>query len=332
MHFKIRILFLVIASSCFGYAQTVDLFPDKEINKKMNSYLQKADSCKVHFDYDDSFKYISEVLTYAHANNNRNAEILCTIKLVELYRYAALYYKANFYLKKAASLIQMQEENVSDNNLMYFYNRKAALFSEFYHLPDSTLVYSKKALVLSDKLQNKGIYFTSLMEIGYVYEQKNILQKAVEYYLKSYEFSKANHNKSQSCDALVNTARVYDKMKNYQKALEKCNEGLAILEQNDNLFQKLLFYDIKRKVYESLGDKAAAYDNLKLRLKYTDLYYEKSARDKLLEEDKQFELLERDREIIKNKQDIDRVKKKPVIASGDYFPIRFRIVIVVVLQ
>jgi len=313
VRFKILTLFFFLISAYLVRSQTVRLFSDKEIDKKMNFYLQKADSCKINFDYSDSFKYISEVLSYARKNNNRNAEIFCNIKLIELYRHAALFEKADVYLKKATVLIKAHGDKVSDYNLMYYYNRKAALFSEYYRIPDSTLYYSKKALVLSEKLQNSAIRFTSLMEIGYAHEKKNNLQEAVNYYQKSYELSKKNRKIAESCDALVNTARVFEKMKNYKKALEKCNEGLVILEQKDNFFQKLLFYDIKQKTFEKLGDKTAAYENLKLRLKYTDLYYEKNASDKLLEEGKQYELLEKDRQIFKNKQDINEVKKNQLL-------------------
>ena len=302
-----------MVSTSFLVGQNAIINKNKELEQKLNNYLQKSDSCKVKFDYKNSFKYISEVLSFAKETKDINTEILCNIKLVELYRHATLFDKSDFYLHKSEYLINNNKTKVSNYNLMYFYNRKAALFSEFYHIPDSTLFYSQKALALSEKLQDLNFQFTSLMEIGYFHEQTKKFAKAIKYYKMAFELAKSNNKKSECCDALVNLSRVYEKNKNYKVALEKCNEGLSILENDDNFFQKLLFYDIKKNIYENLGDKSAAYDNLKLRLKYTDLYYDKNTQDKLLEENKRFEVLEKNKEIIQRKKDIEEVKKNQLL-------------------
>lgn len=308
---KLILFFLFFSSNLIGQITIVN--KNKELEKKLNIYLQKSDSCKVKFDYSNSFKYISEVLSYAKENKDVNVEILCNIKLVELYRHATIFVKAELYLHRTENLIRYNKAKVSDFNKMYFYNRKAALFSEFYHKPDSTLYYSKKALTLARKLHNSNFEFTSLMEIGYYYEQVKDLKNALKYYQTAFELAKKNSKKSACCDALINLSRVYEKSKNYKEALEKCNEGLAIINNDDNFFQKLLFYDIKHNIYENLGDKSAAYDNLKLRLKYADLYYEKNAQDKLLEENKKFEILEKDKVILQRNKDIEEVKRNQIL-------------------
>ncbi|WP_177177103.1 tetratricopeptide repeat-containing sensor histidine kinase [Flavobacterium urocaniciphilum] len=275
----------------------------------MNFYLQKADSCKVKFDYANSYKYISEILTYAKENKDFNTEILCNIKLIEIYRHAALFNRSEKYLNRVTALIKEHKSKVNHYNLMFFYNRKAALFSEYYRMPDSTLIYSKKALQIAEKLKNNSFKFTCLMEIGYVYEQKNDLENGIKFYLKSYEFAKSIKDKSQTCDALVNSARVFEKLKKFTSAIEKCDEGLKLLENDDNYFQKLLFYDTKQNAFEHLGDKSSAYDNLKLRLKYTDLFYENNAKEKLLEEEQQQEILNRDHQLLKSKEDYEKARK-----------------------
>lgn len=313
MYFRIRILYFLLFSTFVSVGQNNVTTKKTKTEKTFNYYLQKADSCKVKLDYTNSYKYITEVLSLAKEKNDINAEILCTIKLIELYRHAALFPKSELYLKQASFLIKANSTKVSDFNLMYYYNRKAALFSEYYHVPDSSLVYTKKALALSEKLQNKDFQFTSLQELGFFYEQKNDLKKAVSNYQKAFELAKANNKKSETCDALVNLARTYEKSNDFKIALEKCNEGLVILEADDNFFQKLLFYDIKQKTYEKLGDKSSAFDNLKLRLKYTDLYYEKNAQNNLLEENRKHDQLKRVISESNRKKDIEEVKKNQLL-------------------
>lgn len=305
-------LFLVvlILFSFIGFSQnSIALQKDK----KIINYLQKSDSCKVAFDYATSFEYISIVLTEAKHKKDTNTEILCYIKLVELYRHAEFFKKAERYLIKSDSLIKMNNNIVSDYNKMYFYNRKALLFSEYYQQPDSTLWYSKKALEIAQKSNNENFQFTSLMEIGYSYEQKNQFETALQYYQNAFALAKKKADISQSCDALVNSARVNRKMKKFDAALQICDEGLLLLANNSNYFQKLLFYDIKQNVYEKLNDKSAAFDNLKERLKYTDLYYEQKTKDKLIDKTTQFELEEQKQLLQKRKEEIDSVKKSQLL-------------------
>lgn len=311
--FIFRVLFFLTFSTSVLFGQSFIISDNNELKEKLNSYLQKSDSCKVKFDYIKALNYISKVHTFSKEYKDINVEILCNIKLIELYRHATLYKKSTFYLHKAENLINKNKGKVSDFNLMYFYNRKASLFSEYFHKLDSTLLYSKKALALSEKTKNQDFKFTSLMEIGFFYEESKDFQTAIAYYQKAFDLAQKLNKKSESCDALVNLSRVYEKNKSYEKALEKCDEGLLILDNNDNFFQKLLFYDIKQNVYENIGDKVAAYDNLKKRLKYTDLYYENNAKNELLEEITKTEILEKDKEILQKKKDIDVVKRNQLL-------------------
>ncbi|HSD13029.1 MAG TPA: histidine kinase dimerization/phosphoacceptor domain -containing protein [Flavobacterium sp.] len=278
----------------------------------MHLYLKETDSCINAFEYNSAFKYINTVLSYAQGANDVNTEIFCNLKLVELYRHAELYKKAENCLQKTSNLIAINQKTVSQNNVMSFYNQKAALFSEYYDIPDSTMYYSQKVLSLSKGQKKSQLIFSSLMEIGLVYDNKNNFQSAVNYYQKAYQLAKETGKKKESCEALVSIAKVFLKMKDYKKALEKCDEGFAILNETD-FYQKTLFYNIKYGVYEKIGNKDAAFENLKLQLKYTDLYQAKSARDKLSEANKRYAFLERDRQIFKREQNIKEVKQNQLL-------------------
>lgn len=313
MHFKIRLVFFLFFSTCVFVAQSIAQNINNELEKEINYCLKKSDSCKIKYDYTNSIRFIAKAVSFSKKNNDINTEILCNIKLIELYRHASLFSKADFYLNKTEQLIRSNKTKVSDFNLMYLYNRKAALFSEYYHSPDSTLFYSKKSLMLSDKLKNKNFQFTSLMEIGFFYEQEQDFTSAIKYYRKAFKLAENLKNKHQTCDALVNLARTFEKAKNFQEAIDISNKGLSILEGSNNFFHKFHFYDIKRKGYEKQGDKVTAYDNLKLRIKYADLHNEKNIRDKFVQEENKNELFEKNKEILKNKKDINEIKKNQLL-------------------
>ncbi|WKW47126.1 hypothetical protein P3875_03445 [Myroides sp. JBRI-B21084] len=303
MRFKIKILVFLLISVNKLFGQNFNNY-----NTEINNCIRKADSCKVKLDYTNSFNYLSKALNQAKKTKNINAEVYCNIKLIELFRHASIFKKSEFYLTKTETLISKNKDKITDFNLMSFYSRKAALYSEYYNIADSVNYYSTKTLTLAKKLQNLDFQFISLMEIGFYYEQTNSLGNAIAYYEKGLQVAKQHNKTSEYCDALINLARTLEKTKYYNLAIDKCNEGLKILETSDNYFQKLLFYEIKQKAYLNLGNKSAAYDNLKQRLKYTDKYYENSIQIKLIEESKKYDLLERDKTISQKEKDIKTAK------------------------
>ena len=88
-----------------------------------------------------------------------------------------------------------------------------------------------------------------------------------------------------------------------------------------------MFYQTKQKAYNLLGDKTKAYENLLLRLKYTDLYYKKSEKEKLLEIYNRHKLKEKNEQILKDQETIKTAKKKQLFLMY-FFIISFTIIIV----
>lgn len=63
-----------------------------------------------------------------------------------------------------------------------YYSRKAALFTEYYHIDDSTLTYAKKSLFYATKVNDKDNIFYARLEIACVYERQNEFSKAINEY------------------------------------------------------------------------------------------------------------------------------------------------------
>ena len=300
-----------------------------QIKKKENPeyFLKKADSCKIVYDYPNSLKYISKAKTYYKKTNNIDGEILCKIKEVELYRHATLLENAANSLKEIKTKINQNKEKISNYTLMYYYNRKAAILSEYYKNYDSTFYYSKKALTLAQNTNHFDISLTSLMEIGLVVELQEKYDQAIDYFTQCKLLAKQLNNNQIELDALANLARVYEKNVVYLKSIEACDEGLSIQEETISDLQKVLFYQTKQKAYNLLGDKTKAYENLLLRLKYTDLYYKKSEKEKLLEIYNRHKLKEKNEQILKDQETIKTAKKKQLFLMY-FFIISFTIIIV----
>lgn len=303
------IIFLFSLNLIFGQDNQVP-----ELNKnQINFFLQKADSCKSELDFSNASKYIVKVLDYYQLSKDLDGVIFCKVKLAEINRHAALYENAFDYLVEVENLIKKSKNNVNPSTLMFYYNRKASLSTEYFSTPDSTLYYSNKALKIAEKIKDFEIQLLSLMEIGYAYENQTKYDLALFYYNKGISIIDSITNQQIKCDAYINLARVYSKSRQYKQAVKICEDDLAPLKKYLSIVQQLLVLDIKIVAYEQTGNVAKAYENLKLRLQLNDLYYKQVEKDKLQEISDKFRLQEKNVEIGRSREKIVRARNNQLL-------------------
>lgn len=303
------IVFLFCLNAAFGFTNQHPKFSKNQVE----SFLRKSDSCKNEFDFTNASQYVVKVLDYYQSTNNTDGVIYCNVKLAEINRHAALYENAVAYLAEANNLIKRAGNKVSPSTLMFFYNRKAALSTEYFSTPDSTLYYSRKALEIAQKTNDVVTQLRSLLEIGYAYENQNKFDLAMTYYKKAILIVDTPQGKEVKYDAMINLARVCSKLKHYDKAIQICDDGLKLPQNDISILQQLLFFDIKIVAHEQLGEQAKAYENLMLRMKLTDLYYKEVEKDKLQEISDKFRLKEKNIEIERSKEKIERARNNQLL-------------------
>jgi len=98
--------------------------------------------------------------------------------MVEFYRKRTLYVEAVDQLKLAEKILKKNQ--VDELIESKFYNRKAALFTEYFQIQDSTLFYAKKSLEISEKINDKDNVFYSTLEISGVFEDRKEYDKAIK--------------------------------------------------------------------------------------------------------------------------------------------------------
>ena len=299
---------------CFCLVTHSQTNTSKIVQADIDSLINKIEYYKEKYDYSNALDCILKLKTHYIKTENYNGILYCNIKQAEVNRHAKLLEKANEYLIIADKTIKSNKSLINDTILIYFYNRKAALATEYFHNPDSTLYYSNKALKLAKEINNEKIELISLLEIGYVFENKNDLEKAINIYKQTLQKAITYNDTSVKNDAIINVARTLTKKNNFDEALKVCEEGLAQLNDSQ-YFLKLVLYSNISDIYEKQGNIKKAYENLKIRMDLTEKYYLQSEINKLQELNEKYNLKEKNSEIQTTKERLGQVKRNQILLS-----------------
>ena len=262
--------------------------------------IELGNAYKLKQQYEKSLEVYQKSLKIFQSKNRTQDEFYVYTQLAEFYRYRRLYKKSDDYLKVCEQILKNQK--VKDAYLMKFYSRKAALFTEYEDNKDSAIAYSKKSLVLSQKLGDSENEVVALMEIARNYEDKKDYTEAIKQYNKVLVLATETSNVQVQCDAMVNLSRNLDYTKNYKEAIRIALAGFDLAKRNKLSYNQLLFADNLQAVYEKTGDYQKAHQFLRIRLNLTENYYHKLYDSKVLEYEEKFKIAEKEKTIEDNKK------------------------------
>ncbi|TYB69431.1 sensor histidine kinase [Bizionia saleffrena] len=283
-------------------------------NKEQEIYLLLglAEIYKLQLDFNTANNFYLKAYKKIKSSNNKPIAFFYHVKKAEFYRKRTLYRQASSQLDKAEVILK--NTKIDDAMLSKYYGRKAALFSEYFRIPDSTLFYADKALQLAKKRDDKDVVFYSTLEISGVYEERKQYDKAIDYLQELIVFSIANNLVQQQADAYVNYTRILIKDKQFETGLKESMQALKLAKGNNSLFNEILFTDNVRNCYEKLGNIEKAYEYLETRLKLTDIYYKKEHNEFLFELEEKYDLAAKESQIKINNLEI--LNQKRALASN----------------
>ena len=287
----------------------------------INVFLGLAEVYKLKLNYNKSNEYYNEAYALIKKTKNIQLEFLYHVKMAEFYRKRTLFSEAVNQLSLAEKILI--KNKIDQLILSKYYNRKAALFTEYFHIPDSTLFYAKKSLEISEKTDDKDNVFYSTLEISGVFEDRKEYEKAINYLEGLIVYSNENNLIQQKVDAYINYTRVLIKSNQLDKALIQSLKALEFAKENNILFGEILFLDNISEIYNKLNKPKKAHEYLKIRLKLTDEYYKLEHNKFLFELEEKYKLTEKENQIriinleIDNKnKTIDSNKNEFYIISG----------------
>ena len=263
--------------------------------------------------YKQEQKYAQSLAAYRSAlklfkTQKATPEIFLTYTgIAELYRYQRQYGDAERYMKLCEEALK--HESISDQYLMQFYSRKAAMFSEYYQKPDSAVIYSEKAMVLALKTGERDVWMQSLMEIAVLYERKHDYLQAIRLSAEVVALAQKDGNVQMQCDALVNLCRNLNFKGEYRESIKTSLKAFEFAEKNNKTFNQLLFADNLQVAYSKINDYRNAHKYLRIRLALSEDFYNRLHDQKVVEYEKKFRLAEKQDQIDDKNQQL-RLKEE----------------------
>jgi two-component sensor histidine kinase len=166
----------------------------------------------------------------------------------------------------------LKVHDIDEKYLTKYYNRKAALFTEHFNNNDSTIYYANKSLGFARKVNDKDNIFYSLLEIAGVYERNKDYKKAISALEEIIEFAKCNNMPQQKADAYISYIMTLARDNQVKLALEKALYAAEFSKQNNFLYNEIIFNENIQNLYSRLNNTEKAYEYLKYRLELTDRY------------------------------------------------------------
>ncbi len=276
--------------------------------QKIHLLLGLAEVYKLKLDYDTASDYYIKAFESIKNIKNKQLAFLYHVRMAEFFRKRTMLVESAAQLDKAALILKGNK--VEDLYLAKYYNRKAALFTEFYHIQDSTLFYANKSLDLSKKIKDKDNVFYSLLEIAGVYERKKEYKTAIRYLEEIIDFAKNNNMEQQEADAYISYIMALARSNQLEKALKTALYAADFSKNKNLLYNEIIFNENIQNLYFRLNNTEKAYEYLKYRLELTTKYDEIQKEELLLNVEAQYKLAEKENQITINKLEIINQKKE----------------------
>jgi len=276
--------------------------------QKIHLLLGLAEVYKLKLDYDTASDYYIKAFESIKNIKNKQLAFLYHVRMAEFFRKRTMLVESAAQLDKAALILKGNK--VEDLYLAKYYNRKAALFTEFYHIQDSTLFYANKSLDLSKKIKDKDNVFYSLLEIAGVYERKKEYKTAIRYLEEIIDFAKNNNMEQQEADAYISYIMALARSNQLEKALKTALHAADFSKNKNLLYNEIIFNENIQNLYFRLNNTEKAYEYLKYRLELTTKYDEIQKEELLLNVEAQYKLAEKENQITINKLEIINQKKE----------------------
>ena len=271
----------------------------KDLNQRVLIYFGLAEAHKLNLQYDEASSYYTKAFEILKKTKNEQLTFLYHVKMAEFYRKRTLFKESIEQLDLAAVLLK--NNPIEDQYLTKYYNRKAALFTEYFQNQDSTFYYANKSLEIAKKVNDKDNIFYSALEIANIYNQKEQFKEALPLFEELIAYAKENNLIQHRADVYINYTRALRKDNQIDKALNILFVALDFAKEYDLLYHENIFTIDIYLIYESQKNYKKANEYLEKRLELSEKYYNSEHNKYLFDLEKKYKVAEKENQIkIKN--------------------------------
>lgn len=269
------------------------LFYFKKIEKnnlpefKGETYYYLGHIYKISQDFEVSLNYFKLAEKEYIKVNDVNLIAKNYISIAEFYRAKYDFNLAEEYLNKVESLLK--RDSLSNSVKAYYWNRKAAIYTEKYHDPINSIKCSEKVITLAKEVNDSSLMASSYNEIAFIYENLDD-KRAESYYKKSIEISDKLGDDLTQCHVLLNLVRYYNRIKKISTAKDLIDKADELVKKNDFIKKKKEVCDKYYLYYADIKDYKTAlkYHEELLELEKEDLINKWN--EELVEVERKYEL------------------------------------------
>lgn len=223
-----------------------------------DTYYYLGHIYKINQNFEISLDYFKKAEKEFIKINDINSIAKTYISIAEFYRSKYDFDLAEDYLNKVEAYLN--KNLISKDIEAYYWNRKAAIYTEKYHDPINSIKCSEKVLILAKEINDSSLIASSYNEIAFIYE--NLDDKRAEiYYKKSIEISDKLGDDLSHCHVILNLVRYYHRIK-------KISTAKGLIDKADELLKKNNFTNKKKEVCDKYYLYYSDIKDFKTALKY----------------------------------------------------------------
>jgi len=241
-----------ILQPCLNYPEQTN-FSTQDFDKYY--YLAKSYQLTGHLD--SAFVLFTKLIEEI---SDLNMNFKARVALAELFRYKTDVGKAFEIIEECRKIAE--SEPISSNNLIYLYNRYAAILAGLPNTHQQVIAYSLKTVDLAKAIGDSSIWATSLNELGYMFENSDSVDWK-GYYLQAYEIFKHLNRPIDEFGVLLNLARAHHHSSQQEESVyysEKAMEIIPKINGNPEVRNAYYFYAQANK---ELGNYKEAFVGMK---------------------------------------------------------------------
>ena len=277
-------------------------------NQEIELLLGLAEVYKLKLNYNKANTYYVKAFELLKNSKNYQLKFLYHVKVAEFYRKRTLYKDAIKELDKANLLLKAHP--INDNNLGKYYSRKAAIFTEYFSIADSTLLYAQKSLYHATNANDKDNIFYSKLELASLYERQNDRKRAILEFESLIAYAKENHLIQNEADVYISYVNTLIKSNQTQKALSVALYALEFSKQHNLLYNENIFTIKIFELYKQLKNFEKATEYLEQRQLLSERYYKAEHNKFLFELEEQYKLEDKENQITIKNLELDNKNKE----------------------
>lgn len=289
----------------------------KDSKLEAEALLGLADVYKLQLNYSKANGYYHQAFELIQKNRLYQLEFLYYVKMTEFYRKRTLYKEAGSQLEQARLLLL--KHTIDEDKLAKYYSRKAALFTEYYHNEDSTLLYANRSLKLARHLNDKDNIFYSSLEIACVYERRKEYKKAIRSFEELLAYSSKNNLIQQHADAFIAYTNALIKDNQVDRALAESLKALAFAQKHNLLYNENILTINVYELYQRTKQFEKANRYMERRLALNEKFYALAHDKVLFELEERYKLSEKENQIRINRLELESKKEELAVNSIRFY-------------